>query len=149
MTYLLTREQRIPAALNEVFEFFSRAENLGKITPEYLSFEIVDGLGISMKSGSRIRYRIRILGIPIFWHTEIREFIRNKRFVDVQLEGPYCLWIHTHEFIADGNETVMRDTVEYALPFGIVGHLVHILFVRVMLWKIFNYRYVKISKLFP
>lgn len=149
MAYLLTREQKIPAALNEVFEFFSRAENLGKITPEYLSFEIVEGIGSPMEAGAQIRYRIRILGIPMFWHTEIQEFVENQKFVDIQLKGPYRTWIHTHEFVPDGNETIMKDTVEYSLSFGFVGRLVHALFVRFMLQKIFNYRYVAVSKIFP
>jgi ligand-binding SRPBCC domain-containing protein len=60
--------------------------------------------------------------------------------VDVQLKGPYKLWRHTHAFAERDGGTAMTDTVEYALPFGIVGRIVNRLQVARDLERIFDYR---------
>jgi ligand-binding SRPBCC domain-containing protein len=62
------------------------------------------------------------------------------RFVDTQIRGPYALWHHTHEFEPDGDGTLMRDTVRYALPLGPLGALAHRGFVRRDVERIFDYR---------
>ena len=69
----------------------------------------------------------------------------GERFVDAQIYGPYALWHHTHEFEADGDGTIVRDTVRYALPFGVFGGLAHLAFVRRDLEKIFDYRTVSFA----
>jgi ligand-binding SRPBCC domain-containing protein len=64
-----------------------------------------------------------------------------RRFVDVQISGPYRMWHHTHDFEpAPGGGTLMRDTVRYALPLGALGELAHRLLVRRDLERIFDFR---------
>ena len=62
------------------------------------------------------------------------------RFVDVQMRGPYKVWHHTHTFERDGDGTLMRDTVRYALPFGPLGELARRAFVARDLARIFDFR---------
>jgi hypothetical protein len=45
-----------------------------------------------------------------------------------------------HEFEADGASTLMRDVVEYRLPFGALGELMHRLWVERTLKHIFDHR---------
>lgn len=71
------------------------------------------------------------------WRTRIREWQPPHRFVDEQLRGPYRQWIHTHTFEPRGGGTLCRDVVQYAVPFDF---LVHKLFVRRDVEKIFDYR---------
>jgi ligand-binding SRPBCC domain-containing protein len=79
--------------------------------------------------------------VPISWLTRIEEWVPGERFVDAQLQGPYKLWHHTHEFEPDGpTHTVMRDTVRYALGFGPLGELAHRAFVARDLERIFDFR---------
>ena len=68
------------------------------------------------------------------------EWHENARFVDRQLRGPYRLWHHTHEFEPDGDRTLVRDRVDYALPFGPLGEVAHRLVVARDLRRIFDYR---------
>ena len=119
-TYYLERKQWVPASLEKVFSFFSRPENLQKLTPPWLDFRIVEAPA-ELSAGALIRYRLRVHGVPVGWLTAIREWDPPHRFVDEQLRGPYALWHHTHTFEphpdADG-DTLMRDVVRYALPLG-------------------------------
>lgn len=139
---ILAREQRLPGSPADVFEFFADARNLEAITPPWLGFRVVTPEPIEMRPGTLIEYRLRLHGIPISWRTTIAVWDPPHRFVDVQLSGPYRIWHHTHDFAPapDGEGTVMRDTVRYALPFGPFGALAHRLLVKRDLERIFDFR---------
>jgi ligand-binding SRPBCC domain-containing protein len=101
-----------------------------------------------MKEGVLIEYKIGLFGIPIRWRTRIETFEPISLFVDIQLNGPYRLWRHRHEFDSVPGGTEMRDRVDYVLPFGPLGSMVRWLFVRRTLDRIFDYRTEAIKKIF-
>lgn len=141
MAHTLVREQRLPGTPEEVFPFFADAANLEAITPPWLHFRIVTPGTVEMREGTLIEYRLSLRGIPIRWRTRIDEWEPGVRFVDRQLSGPYRLWHHTHEFEPAGErQTLMRDTVRYALPLGPLGEIAHRLIVRRDLARIFDHR---------
>ncbi|NIP83831.1 MAG: CDP-paratose 2-epimerase, partial [Gemmatimonadetes bacterium] len=129
MEYTLHRVQRVPAPLDETFDFFSRPENLARITPPWLGFRMVSD-DVDMREGLRIEYRVRPLGLPWRWVSEITVWDPPRRFVDEQVTGPYARWRHEHRFGITGGGTEVTDTVTYALPFGPIGRLAHALLVR-------------------
>ena len=59
--------------------------------------------------------------------------------------GPYRLWHHEHEFHERGGGTVCTDYVRYAVAFDF---LVHRLFVRRDIERIFAYRQQKLRERF-
>jgi len=134
--------------LNEVFDFFSRAENLQELTPPWLHFHILSVDPQPVRKGTLIRYSLRWRIFPIRWTTEIVEWDPPHGFVDVQLKGPYQLWRHQHRFIAEGNGTRILDEIQYRLPFGVFGKLAHALKVRHDVEGIFNYRKRAVEKQF-
>jgi hypothetical protein len=136
----LEREQRIEQPLDEVFEFFAAARNLERLTPPWLSFEVLTPEPIEMRVGTLIDYRLRVHGIPLRWQSRIEEWEPGQSFIDRQIRGPYGLWHHRHTFAADGSATIVRDTVDYGLPLGALGDVAHPLFVRRDLERIFAYR---------
>lgn len=138
--HTLVREKLIRLPRGEVFPFFADARNLEALTPESLRFEILTPAPIEMKVGALIDYRLSLHGLPLRWRTLIAEWEPGRRFVDLQLEGPYRLWRHTHEFEDAPGGTRMRDTVEYELPLGPLGELAHALFVRREVEGIFAHR---------
>ena len=139
--HVLRREQRLPGGPDEVFPFFADARNLEAITPPWLGFRVVTPAPIEMRQGTLIEYRLKLRGVPLRWRTRIAVWDPPRRFVDVQISGPYRLWHHTHDFEPDGaGGTVMRDTVRYAIPFGPLGRLAHRLVVRRDLDAIFGFR---------
>src|SRR3954451_13648727 len=141
-THLLQREQRLPRPPEEVFAFFADARNLEAITPPLLGFRVITPEPIEMRVGTFIQYRLRVRGIPVTWHTTIQDWSPPRRFVDVQVRGPYALWHHTHAFepVEGGTATRMTDTVRYAIGFGALGELAHRALVRRDLAAIFDFR---------
>jgi ligand-binding SRPBCC domain-containing protein len=138
--YLLEREVVVRKPLAEVFEFFSRPENLAQITPPWLGFRILTPVPIPMKEGALIDYTVKVFGVRIRWKTQISEYGPPRRFVDEQLRGPYALWRHTHTFSEVDGGTGIRDEVEYAMPFGVIGRIARRLIVRRQLDAIFAHR---------
>jgi ligand-binding SRPBCC domain-containing protein len=123
-----------------VFSFFEDASNLERITPPFLRFRILSPLPIAMGEGTLIDYRISLFGVPLRWRTRIDVYDPPFRFVDVQLEGPYRLWRHTHVFEEQPAGTLITDRVEYEIGFGPAGELARPLFVARTLDSIFDYR---------
>jgi len=139
--YLLERSQRLELPADLAFEFYANALNLAAITPPWLSFKVMTPGPPEMRPGARIDYRLQLHGVPIRWRTRIEAWEPPRRFVDVQVRGPYTLWEHTHTFEPDGpGAVVIRDRVRYALPFGPLGRIAHNAFVRRDLEQIFDYR---------
>lgn len=135
----------VPHPREEVFDFFSRAENLEALTPPWLRFSILTPGPIAMRAGVRIRYRLRLHGVPLRWVSEITEWQPPYRFVDEQRTGPYRLWIHSHQFFEHNDGTMIRDMVRYSVA---GGTLVQKLFVAPDISRIFEFRRQKIAELF-
>lgn len=139
-TYQLIRAQTVNQPIDAVFAFFADARNLESLTPPFLHFEILTPGDIEMRVGTIIQYALRVHGLPIHWTTAITVWNPPIEFVDVQLRGPYVLWHHRHTFEAVGNSTRMIDEVNYRLPLGWIGRMMHRLLVRRDLKAIFDYR---------
>ena len=142
----LVCQQRVEAPLGEVFEFFSRAHNLERITPPWLRFELLTREPVEMRIGALIDYRLHVHGLPLRWRSRIECWEPERAFVDRQTRGPYRVWHHRHEFEASGGGTVVRDVVHYALPLGLLGGAAHPL-VRRDLKQIFDYRRAAVERL--
>jgi len=137
--YELRTRTVVDAPVDETFAFFSKAENLGLITPSGMRFRILGEIP-AMTRGARIDYQLRVGPWPVRWRTRIEHWEPGVRFVDCQEAGPYRLWWHEHTFQAHGERTVMEDRVYYAPPLGFLGRIAHCLFTAAMLENVFRYR---------
>jgi ligand-binding SRPBCC domain-containing protein len=142
--YRLEAELWLPRPLHEVFAFFSDAHRLEEITPPWLRFQVRTAKPIPMFAGTIIDYRLRLRGIPLTWQSVISVWEPPSRFVDRQVRGPYRLWHHEHSFVEHDGGTLIRDRIEYAI---IGGPIVHELFVRRDLERIFAYRQDRLATL--
>jgi ligand-binding SRPBCC domain-containing protein len=105
----------VGASIEEAFAFFGDPRNLERITPPWLHFRILEAPD-ELGAGSLLHYRLRLFGVPVGWRTRIEAWEPPRRFVDVQLRGPYRLWEHMHELEAVAGGTLIRDRVRYRAP---------------------------------
>lgn len=147
----LKRVQILPISLEKAWDFFSDPANLANITPPSMGFHILsDHRPARMYAGQLIEYRVSpLLGIPLYWMTEITHVVEGKYFIDEQRFGPYALWHHQHHFREVEGGVEMTDIVHYKIPLGILGALADRIFVRQKLKQIFDYRFKAVSQLFP
>jgi ligand-binding SRPBCC domain-containing protein len=148
--YTLERTTILPTTIDEAWNFFADPRNLDYITPEEMEFQVKTKLKAGeFYPGMLIEYVVRpFIGIPFRWVSEIRNVEEKKHFHDVQLIGPYAMWLHRHEFSLVQGGVEMKDIVEYQMPYGWFGRLLHKLVIRKKLEYIFDYRTRKIQFLF-
>jgi uncharacterized protein (TIGR01777 family) len=137
--FVLRTTTSINARVDQAFAFFSKAANLGLITPAAMRFHIV-GHVPAMAEGAIITYRVRVGPLPIRWRTRIVSWDPGRGFADVQDRGPYRVWRHEHTFTAEGSRTIMEDRVYYAPPLGVLAGLANRLFIAPSLRAVFKYR---------
>ncbi len=140
--YSLKKIQFLPIKIEEAWDFFSSPANLKKITPPELGFNIIsEHHGDAMYAGQLVEYTVKpLLGIPLYWMTEITHVEPMKYFVDEQRYGPYSFWHHQHHFKKIDGGVEMTDIVHYKIPFWFLGDIANTLLVKKQLEKIFDFR---------
>lgn len=148
--YSLKTIQKIPTSIDAAWDFFSRPGNLKDITPKNLGFTVISKhQGKTMYPGQIIEYKVSpLLGIPLYWMTEITHVADKKYFVDEQRFGPYSLWHHQHHFKPIANGVEMTDIVHYKIPFWFLGDIANSILVRAQLRKIFQVRFNAVQQKF-
>ena len=106
--------------------------------------------------GSQIVISFRLLPFLPFrgrWVAEILEYEPLSHFVDEQRSGPMCSWRHRHSFRPESRNgvegTIVRDEVDYHLPFGILGRGADSLIVERMMRRTFTTRQAQLTLFFP
>ena len=148
--HFLERSITLNATPDQLWSFLATPANLNELTPPQLQFRILSDLPDQMYNGLTILYAIKI---PLLgtrrWLTEIKHIRTGEYFVDEQRFGPYRYWYHEHRLEPIGNSrTRMIDRVSYRLPFGVIGLLVHKVWVKKTLVQIFDYRAKRLTELF-
>lgn len=147
--YRLASKQKLPITVDEAWEFLSSPKNLKEITPDYMSFDILFGDDKPMFAGQIIQYVVTpLLGIKTNWVTEITHVVDKQYFVDEQRFGPYALWHHKHFIKEIDGGVEMEDIIDYKVPYGFLGRLMHPFIVKPKLTEIFNYRKISLIELF-
>jgi ligand-binding SRPBCC domain-containing protein len=74
--------------------------------------------------GETVTFRATHFGIRQSLTSKIIEFNRPYRFTDKMQIGAFKSMKHVHEFIEQGEGTIMKDTLEFQSPLGVIGTLV-------------------------
>ena len=146
--YILERRQTVSGSLEQAWSFLQNPANLDRITPPDLRFRIVTDVPDIMYNGLIIEYRITIPLIGTHcWITEIKHIREGVSFVDEQRLGPYRFWYHYHEIRQQADGVLLIDRVHYRPPMGILGRVLHRLYIRRTLERIFDYRQERLATL--
>ena len=152
------RRVRIRAPLDDVWAFHAKIDGLEALTPSWMGLSVQGVRGpdgdpnpAALVAGSEIDMASQPFGFmpPTTWLSRIVDRERDdgyRLFRDDMVGGPFALWVHTHEFYGDGDETVLIDSVEYEFPAGPVGPLVDRLAV-VGFEPMFRYRHRRTKEL--
>lgn len=140
--YHLVRSQKLPITQDVAWAFFANPANLQQLTPDWA--KMTDDSPEKFKSiftGMIQTLSIKMpLGLPGRWIAAITHVDAPHYFIDEQKIGPFKFWHHRHQITPIENGVEVRDTIYYALPFGIFGNMAHSLFVRNQLHELFDYR---------
>ncbi len=150
MIHQLKKEQQLNCNLDTAWKFFSSPHNLTRITPKEMNFKVLtDDKFETIYEGMVIDYTVSpLFGISMKWKTIISQVVDKVSFTDFQGKGPYKLWNHFHEFIPNKDGVLIKDTVDYELPFGFLGEMMHPIIVEKKLQHIFDYRFKVLEDMF-
>jgi uncharacterized protein (TIGR01777 family) len=135
------RRTRIGAPAAEVYRWHTRPGALERLTPPWMKLEVLERTG-GIANGTRVVMKVPVGPTSVRWVAEHRDCVEGVQFRDVQIEGPFARWEHTHRFAPDGaSACILEDRVEYELPLGPAGQLLGATFVRGTLEQMFAYRH--------
>lgn len=149
-SHTLKAVQKIPSSLDEVWNFFTSPAKLHSITPADMKFRIISRhRADTIYAGQILEYNVSpLMGVPLYWMTEITQVSPKHFFADEQRKGPYKTWHHQHHFREIPGGVEMTDIIHYKNPFWLLGNMANTWFVRKKLEGLFAYRFMKIQELF-
>jgi len=130
------RETTVDSPFDDVWAFHSQVSGLEAVTPDWLDLRVERVIGPDgepdpnvLEPGSEVALSMRPFGAGPrqHWTSVITDRERDEGsayFRAEMVHGPFDRWEHTHSFFADGDRTVIRDRVDYELPFGRLGDAV-------------------------
>lgn len=171
MRHFFQAEQWLPYRIDLVFSFFANPENLPRLMPAWQKAQIDNATILPPPpcpsadsrpqrdesfagAGTKMTLSFRpfpLSPLRIGWDAEISEFVWNDHFCDIQLRGPFAYWQHCHRLQSEVKEgasgTLLRDEVEYEIPFGLAGDLAQLLFINRQFRRMFEYRHQRTMEL--
>ena len=124
-----------------VFAWHARPGALERLIPPWSKARVVAKHG-GIETGARVELRMPVGPMSVRWLAEHRNYVEGREFTDVQVDGPFSLWEHTHRVIPTGaSSCTLEDTIRYRLPVGALGNALGGSFVRAELERTFAYRH--------
>lgn len=139
--YYKLYELKVEASPEEVWEFHSSARSLEALTPPGKRAKIISNEK-DVKEDALHSVRMWLFGIvPVVWKARISQVTPPYGFTDQAEKSPFKFWRHRHDFIPEGEGTLIRDMVAYIVPFGKLGKAVNKFYVSKDLDRLFAYRH--------
>jgi uncharacterized protein len=140
-TTTFVRRTHVGAPAELVQEWHARAGAFERLTPPWERVEVVERLG-GIGDGGRAVLRVRAGPFRLRWVAEHHDLADGFGFRDVQVEGPFASWEHTHRFVPYGSAACdLIDQIQYRLPLGWLGRLLGGRMTRTKLNRLFAYRH--------
>lgn len=137
----LVHRTRIAAPAEEVFAWHARPGAFERLTPPWASVTQLEHTG-GIKNGARRVLVVQLGPLRRRWTLEHCDYVEGRQFADVQVEGPFRAWKHTHRMIPAGPDaSILEDEVEYTLPAGPLGKFLSGWFLDDQLRRLFEYRH--------
>ena len=138
-------ESVLKADVQAVWNFHSSAEALNELTPSSRKVRWVSN-DLSVREDAVHEFRVKIGPFWVTWRAQLSAVSPPYGLVDTALKSPFKSWTHKHEFISHPKGTLIRDTIEYVPPFGILGALANRLFISKDIDRLFVFRHESTSK---
>jgi uncharacterized protein (TIGR01777 family) len=136
-----SKRSEVPASRQDLFSWHKRPGAFERLTPPWEHVRVVDRTG-GITTGSQVTLVNRFGPLSRRWTVEHRDYVEGERFRDLQIEGPFAHWLHTHAFRGtDLGTSYLEDRISYRLPLGRLGEWVAGRLVERKLERMFRYRH--------
>lgn len=133
-------ETRIKCPVQKLWEFHSNAEALKILAPPDTEIQVVS-TNNAVREGAVHIIKAKQFGLWITWKVQIKNVNPPYGFTDTALRCPMKSWTHTHEFIDDEGDSILRDTITYEPPGGLIRKMVNTMMIEDRIDALFKYRH--------
>lgn len=138
---IYTKKTQINVPVEDLFAWHARNGAIHRLTPPWAPLTLISRKGHGIDKGVQVKFRMKVMGIPMIWEAEHIDFQENVLFQDQQTKGPFAKWEHSHLFHRETpRRSTMEDQVRFRLPLGFLG-LPFYNHARKELGRIFDYRH--------
>jgi len=138
--HVFEKSVRLEASAERVFAWHEEPGALEKLIPPGEPIRVVEHTG-GIRDGARVVLRMGYGPFALRWVAVHEGYVQGREFRDREESGPFRYWLHTHSFLPEGKEQcVLKDHVEFELPFWVVGEMAEPL-VRRKLENTFTHRH--------
>jgi uncharacterized protein (TIGR01777 family) len=138
--HIFIKRSRFPVSAEDLFAWHCAPGALARLTPPWES--VIISKQEPLREGSITVFYLKIGFMKIKWIAKHIDYMKNRRFTDIQVRGPFSSWRHTHTFIpVSGNSSFLEDSIQYRLKFHPVSTVIAGRFVKRKLEKMFSYRH--------
>ncbi|MFK7058938.1 SRPBCC family protein [Flavobacterium oreochromis] len=93
-----------------------------------------------IEEGETVTWRGRHFGYYLTHKSLITQMSKYDSFTDEMIEGHFKHFVHHHQFIEQGNTTLMIDTIHYSIPYGFIGRIFDFLVLKRYLKRLIEER---------
>lgn len=138
--YNFIKQSNFNVSVEDAFDWHANPGALMRLNPPWEKVVVSEQTGIT--DGSITDMKVFQGPIGLRWLADHTGYIKNKRFIDIQRQGPFPYWEHSHLFeIIDDHNSKMTDSIKYRLPFSILGDIFANKFIKSKIEKMFRYRH--------
>jgi uncharacterized protein (TIGR01777 family) len=131
----------VPVSVETLFAWHERNGAFERLSPPWDNAKVLEHTG-GIRDGARVVLSVPTGPVHTKWVIEHRDYVQNKQFRDILLEGPFSKFDHTHFFESLGpNESELIDSIDYQLPMGALGSAAGGWFAASTLSRVFGYRH--------
>jgi uncharacterized protein (TIGR01777 family) len=135
------RKVQVDVPAQELFDWHERPGAFNRLNPPWEAVEVKSHVG-GIQDDARVDLRIGMGPIKQRWLLEHQDYENGRQFKDVQIEGPFADYEHTHLMHGNGNPTSeLEDRIEYELPVRPLGDIFGGRFVHSKFDRLFRYRH--------
>jgi len=100
-----------------------------------------------IEAGETVTWVAKHLGVRQRLTSKITAMERPDFFVDEMVQGAFATMHHRHEFVGEGEGTLMRDIFEFTAPLGPLGWLAEKIFLTAYMEKFLRKRNAALKEL--
>jgi uncharacterized protein (TIGR01777 family) len=137
---IFERRTAMPVSSDALYAWHAADGALQRLLPPFDKAEVVEASGPF--ASRRVVIRVNVMG-PVWQTLEAKHqnAVPGESFQDVQGNGPFSVWEHTHSFPATNEGSELVDHIEYTLPMGILGQTFGGAFARARIDRMFDFRH--------
>ncbi|MAK04455.1 MAG: TIGR01777 family protein [Euryarchaeota archaeon] len=119
--YKFEHQTHVDENVENTFSWFEHEGSFRRLMPPWEVLKEIKA-DKSINEGSIRIFKIPFGPFKMSWVAKHTIYDPPNQFKDIMLKGPFWRWEHVHDFIPQDNGTLVKDTVEYQVPFGAFGY---------------------------